>query len=348
MPLRPSLLTCILVLALAIGCPQPQTTETVADESADSNVVARVDGETVTEAEVDTWIKQQLFDQATKKGDPMKLYELRSRGLDDLIDDRLLKKEAVPLGITAEELVAQEAKQRATVPEEEVLAFYEENKDRLGEVSFEDVAPRIRMHLQQQSESAAAREYVAEVRDAASVEIYLDAPRVEVAARGPSKGPEDAPVTIVEFSDYRCGYCKRAEPVMRQLLEKYPTELRLVARSFPLNPVSRVAAEAAACANEQGRFWDFHSRLFSPVGAQFDAESLQQYASDLEMDTEAFQACVDERRFQDEVEADLAEGRAAGVTGTPAFFVNGIRIKGARPLEEFVALIEKELERAGS
>jgi protein-disulfide isomerase len=134
---------------------------------------------------------------------------------------------------------------------------------------------------------------------------------------------------------------------MRQLLERFPSQLRLVSRQFPLNEISRAAAEAAACANQQGRFWEFHGRLFAE-GTNLDAERLQQYASDLGLDLGAFQTCVKERRTQAEVDADLAAGREAGVSGTPAFFVNGIRVKGARPLDEFAAMIEKELGRSGS
>ena len=135
--------------------------------------------------------------------------------------------------------------------------------------------------------------------------------------------------------------------VLKQLLERYPSQLRLVSRQFPLNQRSWGAAEAAACANEQGRFWDFHRKLFAS-GGKVDAESLRQYASEAELDLEAFQTCVDERRFKTDIEADLAEGREAGVTGTPAFFVNGILMKGSRPLDDFVAIIEKELRRTGS
>jgi protein-disulfide isomerase len=117
-----------------------------------------------------------------------------------------------------------------------------------------------------------------------------------------------------------------------------------VHRSFPLNEISRGAAEAAACANEQGQFWEFHRSLFA-TEVDLDAEGLMQHASELELDLEAFRDCVEERRYQAAVEADLAAGREAGVTGTPSFFVNGIRMEGARPFEDFVATIEKELSR---
>lgn len=347
MPLRATLAICVPVLLLALGCPAQKTAGPEQGEAPDSTAAAEVDGETVTLAEVDTWVKQQLFDQATDNREPTKLYELRSTALDDMINERLLEEAAAPLGLTPDELVRQETEKQTSVGDEEVLAFYEENKERMGEIAFEEVKPRIQRHLQQQRRQTAGTEYLQALRAKASVEVYLDVPRVEVEAKGPSLGPDDAPVTIIEFSDYRCGYCRKVEPVVRQLLERYPSELRLVSRHYPLNQVSRGAAEAAACANEQGRFWEFHGKLFAS-GGKLDAESLQEYASDVELDLEAFQICVDERRFQADIEADLAAGREAGVTGTPAFFVNGIPIKGARPLDAFVDVIEKELEQSGS
>jgi protein-disulfide isomerase len=351
MSLRPTLAICIPVLALTLGCPPPQeTAEPGPQEEGERASAAQLNGETVLVAEVDAWIKEQLFTQATEDGDPMKLYELRSKALDDMIHERLLEEEAAPLGITTDELLRQETEKRIHVGDEEAVAFYEENKERMGEVSFEEVKSRIQRHLQQQRGQTATEEYLQSLRSNATIEIYLDAPRVEVAAKGPSLGPDQAPVTIIEFSDYQCPYCRRAEPVIQQLLERYPTEVRFVFRHFPLDRIhslARGAAEAAACANEQGRFWEYHRGLFA-VGAKFDAESLQQRASEAELDLEAFRICVEERRFQADIDADLADGRRAGVSGTPAFFVNGIRMDGARPLDDFVAIIENELRRSGS
>jgi protein-disulfide isomerase len=124
--------------------------------------------------------------------------------------------------------------------------------------------------------------------------------------------------------------------------------VRFVYRHYPLDrihPQARGASEAAACADEQGQFWAFHRQLFAE-GAKFDAQSLELYAGNAGVDVTEFQACVAERRHQALVQSDFEAGAAAGVTGTPAFFVNGIRLSGAQPLEEFVKLVEEEL--AGS
>ncbi len=350
MPLRPTLAICIPALALALGCPAQKTAGPDHGEARDSTAAADIGDTTVMVDEVDARIKEQLFAQATDNRNPTKLYELRSRVLDEMINERLLEQEAATRGLTKDELMRQETEKQTAVGDEELLAFYEENKERIGGVAFEEVEPRIRSHLQQQRGTTAAKQYIEALRASASVEIHLDAPRVEVEAKGASMGPDDAPVTIIEFSDYQCPYCSRAEPVVQQVLERYPSQVRFVFRHFPLeriHPLARGAAEAAACANEQGQFWEFHGKLFAS-GAKLDAESLQQYASDLGLDLEVFQACVEERRFQADIEADLAAGQQAGVSGTPAFFVNGIPMQGARPFDDFVSVIEKELERSGS
>jgi predicted DsbA family dithiol-disulfide isomerase len=344
MSLRTMLAICISVLTLALGCPPQQATEPDESDVGDATTAAILDGETFTVAEIDAWIMEQLFDKETNKRNATKLFEIRSEYLQALINERLLEKEAAARGLAPEELVRQETEKRTTISDEDLLAVYEENKERLGERTFEEMKPQIYTYLQRTGEQTAAREYLESLRENASIEIHLEAPRVDIAARGPSLGPDDAPVTIVEFSDYRCGYCRKAESTVQQLLERYPSEVRLVSRQFPLNPTSRGAAEAAACANEQGRFWEFHRKLFAS-GGKVDAESLQQYAGEVELNLEAFQVCVDERRFEAEIDADLGEGREAGVTGTPAFFVNGIAVKGARPLEHFVGIIESELRK---
>ncbi len=347
MPLRPALAICIPLLVLALGCPPPEKTAEPGPVEEAGTAAAQLNGETILLSDIDGWIKEQLFAQASENQDSAKLYVLRLKTLDDMIHERLLEKEAAPLGITKEELIRLEMEKRVAIGDDELLAFYEANKERMGEASFEEMKPRIQRHLLQQRGPTAANEYLEALRSNATFEIHLDTRRIEVEARGPSFGPDEAPVTIIEFSDYRCGYCRRAESTLQRLLERYPSKIRLVARHFPLNQTSRGAAEAAACANEQGRFWEFHRKLFAS-GGKADAESLEQHASDAELDLEAFRTCVEEGRSKADVEADLADGRRAGVSGTPAFFVNGIRLKGALPFDDFVLIIEQELRQTGS
>ena len=162
----------------------------------------------------------------------------------------------------------------------------------------------------------------------------------------PIRGPEDAPITIIEFSDYECPYCRKwhAE-VYGRLFEDYPDQVRMVYRDFPLfsiHPSAVPAAEAANCAYEQDSFWEFHEKLFG-MELALSADAYQQYAQDLGLDVDAFNECVETRRYRDEVQADYAYASELGVRSTPTFFINGIALVGAQPYEVFQQVIDKEL-----
>lgn len=161
----------------------------------------------------------------------------------------------------------------------------------------------------------------------------------------PILGSEDAPITIIEFSDYECPFCKRwHDDSFERLLETFPTEIRFVYRDFPLSnihPNAAPAAEAANCAHEQGRFWDFHRKLFSTT--VLNTETYLDYASELGLDQAGFEECISSRRYQEEVVADLEWAINLGISSTPTFFINGIAIVGAQPFEVFYEVITKEL-----
>jgi protein-disulfide isomerase len=162
----------------------------------------------------------------------------------------------------------------------------------------------------------------------------------------PILGDDDAPITIIEFSDYECPYCRQwHSEVFSQLIETYGDQIRFVYRDFPLESIhanANSAAQAANCAHEQGAFWDYHDMLFSSEQGLGSSAHLE-YASRLEIDQAAFQECIDSGRYQDEVQADFEFAAELGVRSTPTFFVNGIAIVGAQPFEIFQQVIESEL-----
>jgi len=161
----------------------------------------------------------------------------------------------------------------------------------------------------------------------------------------PILGPEDAPVTIVEFSDFRCPYCKRwHDETMPEILDTYGDQVRIIYRDFPVVG-GEAAAEASECADEQGAYWDYHYGLFADPQAYTDVDSFVSLAEDLNLDTEAFRACLEENRYQDEVTGDYNDARAYGVSGTPTFFINGVRLVGAQPFANFQAVIDEELNQ---
>ncbi|MBN2386332.1 MAG: DsbA family protein [Anaerolineales bacterium] len=162
----------------------------------------------------------------------------------------------------------------------------------------------------------------------------------------PALGPEDAPITIIEFSDYQCPFCARwHSEVFDRLMANYPGQIRFVYRDFPLtsiHPGAMPAAEAANCANEQGAFWAYHEALFS-YQYEFSNAGLLQYAVDLGLDSEAFSACLESHRYQDEVQADAQYALMVGVQSTPTFFINGRIVIGAQPYEIFKQIIDEEM-----
>ncbi len=164
----------------------------------------------------------------------------------------------------------------------------------------------------------------------------------------PVTGPADAPITIVEFSDFECPFCQRHfQEVYPLIMSEYGDQIRYVYRDFPLNsihPNATPAAEAGLCALEQGAFWPYHDLLFGgPL--ELGRASYESYASSLGLDVDAFIVCLDDGRYFEEVEADLQIGIETGVSSTPTFFINGIGLVGAQPFEVFQQIINYELER---
>ncbi len=174
--------------------------------------------------------------------------------------------------------------------------------------------------------------------------------RIARAAARSGRGPEDAAVTIVEFSDFQCPYCARfQEETLPQILSEYGDQVRFVYRDFPLTSLhanALKAAEASECADDQGKYWEYHDLLFQNQTA-LDDESLKGYAASLELDAATFDDCLASGKYTQEVAKDLQDGTEAGVQGTPSFFVNGMPIRGAQPYQAFQAAIEAALSEAG-
>ena len=337
----------LLPIVLVLACSQPQpSAESAAGSSADAATPAlRIADQTITLGELDAWIKDQLFQQETQNGEAAKLYEVRAQGAENLISQRLLEAEAKKLGQDADSLLEAEAKKRTSIADAEVQRFYDEHKASFGERPVDEVKAQIRDHLERRRAPEAAREYVDSLRQAAKVAVLLERARTNVEPIGPTRGPADAPITIVEFSDYQCPFCRRAEPTLQQVLSRYEGKVRFVFRHFPLDrihPQARGASEAAACADQQGKFWPFHEQLFAD-NAKLDRAGLDALAEKTGLDTAAFKLCLDERRTQALVEKDVEAGSAAGVSGTPAFFINGIPLRGALPAADFQRVIDEEL-----
>ncbi len=163
----------------------------------------------------------------------------------------------------------------------------------------------------------------------------------------PALGPAGAPVTIIEFSDFQCPYCKRfRDQTLDALMKEYEGKVRLVYRDFPLttiHPEAMDAALAADCANAQGKFWKMHDLLFDNQD-QFGLKPFKQLAGQLQLDQGRFDQCFDSQQYLDEIQHDIDDGTAYGVSGTPTFFINGRSLVGAQPLSAFENLINEALQ----
>jgi len=338
--MRPVPAMAVLAVLAATAC-QTRSGEPGGSEAGASAPAAVVGGETIHVAEVDAFIKDELFARESRGGQPTRVYELRNDALGRMLARRVVEAEAERRGMTAEELIHAESEALGDVSDEEVAAFYAENEERMRGAPLEQLAPRIREHLREQR----GREVVRSLLDDAGVEILLEPPRVEVAATGPALGPEDAAVTIVEFSDFQCPYCRRATPVLTEIRERYPEQVRVVYRHLPLDqihPRARAAALASECAHDQGAFWEYHDVLFENPQALSDAD-LRGYAEELGLEPEPFAECLASRRHEEKVSADVAAAREIGITGTPAFVVNGIVLFGLQTPEELDEVVRQEL-----
>jgi protein-disulfide isomerase len=304
-------------------------------------VVAEVDGVAITRGDLDQKAAESLV--AIRQQE----YETLRRALDEMITDRLIEKEAASRKVTKEALLKAEIDDQVPEPDAaRVDALYEQHKHRFGGKSREQMGPDIARAVHQQELTARRAAFVEGLRGRAKVRVALDPPRAQVAipADAPALGPPSAPVTMVEFSDYQCPYCRRAQATVDELVAKYKNKLRLVHRDFPLegHPRAMPAARAARCANEQDRFWDYHRGLLNGTG-DFSDEDFKGRAKALGLDAGKFETCLQSPRHDAEIRASIEDGTRVGVTGTPAFFINGRMLFGARPIEQFQEVIEAEL-----
>jgi protein-disulfide isomerase len=309
--------------------------------SAADDIVAVVDGKPISSKELEERAGPQLLELNTK------IYEVKEQVLKDMINERLLDVEERRHNLTMQQLLDREVFSRVSPPtSSEVESYYLGVKDRLGQ-PLEEIRPQLVDFLTESRRRNAYGNYLSQLRQHMDVNMLLAPPRAVIAI-DPARvrGPADAPITIVEFSDFECPYCARAEPTLQQLLSKYPTQIRLAYRDFPLDfhPRARASAEASRCAEAQGKFWEYHDILITHQ-QQLEQVDLSNFATQLGMNAAKFGECIHRGSFASGVQGDIDEAEKLGITGTPAFFINGISLAGAVPLEEFSHAIDEELQR---
>lgn len=315
---------------------------------AASPTVARVGDWSVTLQQLDASGGTPLYAMEGR------LYTLRLRKLQQRVFEHLLQLEAKARHVSVAQLLKQEVESKLKpVTGADVSAFITKNKANLPPNGGTALQAKVRLLLTLRRLVALRGEYFNTLARKYHAQITLPVPQKPVVYRhvvnGPddlARGPANAPVTLVEFSDFQCPFCKRAEQTLRALEQQYPGKLRVVYRYFPLLPIhpdSVTAAEAAQCAAEQGKFWPYHDILFTKQNA-LGSPDLEKYAQELELNMQRFDACLNTDATVSRVAGDVAEGNRLGVNGTPTFFINGIRLSGAQPIARFKKLIDAALQ----
>lgn len=274
------------------------------------------------------------------------LYDARRAALEDIIDNLLVDEAAKEIRVDRATILKEEVTAKVLQPtDQDIAAWYQANQARLQGAALDQVREPIKAYLLRERGAVAHEQYLDRLKTKAIIHVMLDPPRQVVASAGrPSKGPSDAPIELIEFSDFQCPYCLSANPTVRQVLNTYGDRIRFVYRHFPLpnHPNARPSAEASQCADEQGKFWQYYDALFANQSKLSDGD-LKAHAAVLGMDAARFNACVDSHKYKAAVDTDITEGDRAGVSGTPAFFINGRLLSGAQPFEAFKRVIDDEL-----
>lgn len=304
--------------------------------------LATVGSRSITQAEVEAQVRPQLLELEQQR------YDILKAGVDGIIDKELVTQEAAARGISVAELMTQEVQNKAEAPPEGLVnQLYEANKEQIGQ-PFEEVKAQLEEYVQQAGVEARQGEFLQELRGKYKVAVHLEPPTVEVAnGERPARGPANAPITIVAFSDYECPFCKRGEETLEQVIETYGDKVKVFHRDYPLSfhANAHAAAQAAHCANDQSKFWEYHTKLFE--ASDLTATGLASIAKDLALDEGKFSECLSSGKYKAAVDKEMADGNAAGVNGTPAFFINGRSLSGAQPFEAFKEIIDAELARIG-
>jgi protein-disulfide isomerase len=367
---RPFRIACVpplasalaLSLVLLLSCsavaaaPTPAAATDTSAEWPGHRAIATIGNARITAADVVAQ-EQGAFDRLQADHD-LKLrqlrrkheqarYELLEEHLRQLLDKKALELEANARGMSTEALLA--TIKVPAVTDEEVREYYETNKARTNQ-TFAELRSQITQYLADEHNANAVRGFYDALRAQHGIASLLEPYRVAVAATGPARGKDQAAITVVEFGDFQCTYCRQAEDTLRQVLTRHPDEVRLVFRHLPLpgvHPNAAIAARAGVCADRQGMFWAMHDAMYEDQGALGEG-ALKDTARRLGLNTDGFSTCLAESSTQQTVDADSRAAQELGIGGTPHFFINGRPLSGSVPEDRFESIILDELHRRGA
>ncbi len=309
-----------------------------------TTVLATVGGRAITQGFLEERLKPYVYKRR------MEIFGDELAALNYKIYETLLSDEAKRRNTTPEELFRTEVTAKVKPPTDaDVTKFYEENKGRIqGDLA--SLREQISNFLLQQEQRRLVFELNQRLRSNAKLQVLLTEPEPPVQAIStdddPARGEQNAPVTVVVFTDFQCPACAATHPIVEETLKAYGNRVRLVVRDFPLpqHTQARKAAEAAAASNAQGKFFEYINVLFKNQSA-LDVPSLKKYAADLGLNTARFNTALDSGEYAAEIEHDVEDGEQYGVDSTPSIFVNGVRLRDLTA-EALRASIDRALARA--
>lgn len=332
-------------------CADVAKTQVVSTPGSDP-VMVTINGEAVTEQAFDKQLTGR--DKGAMIKAKTELYEAKKGALEEYVFNKLVAYEADKKKISVDEYLKKEVEGKIKpVKDSEVDDFYKNVK--LQYEKNGKVAPPLNDAVKGQIKQQLSMKSMMERREALSQELLkrnkvvyaIEQPRIEVEKGNlPLKGSEKGKITIVEFSDFQCPYCKRGSDTMKEVMKKYSGKVQYYFRDYPLSFHDRAkqAANAARCASDQGKFWEFHDEVFANQSKLSD-DDLVAVGKKLKLDMAKYEPCVKEVQKMADVETDTRAGENAGVSGTPAYFINGIFLSGALPMKKFEEVIEQELKR---
>jgi protein-disulfide isomerase len=317
-----------------------------ATEADRARVFATVNGRNITSGDIEDNLRPLVFSVQEE------VYRLRRQEVELKVNDLLLEQEAQRRKVTTAALLDAEVASKApAVTEADARKFYDENKARI-DGDFAQLKDQIVEYLRDLEMRKATVALADRLRAASQVRTFLAPPAQPVYKLAtddqPSKGGGKAAVTLIEFTDYQCPSCAKAQPALEQITKEYGERVRLVVRDYPLtqHAEAQKAAEAAEAAREQGKYWEYTALLFQNQSA-LQTEKLKEYATRVGLDRAKFDAALDSGKFTESVHRDLQDGDRVGVKGTPTVFVNGSRVTDTS-YEGLKAAVESALNSAAA
>lgn len=312
-----------------------------------NKVLATVNGTKITQKDLEA-----KYEDLTKQLAEMKDRETKfvKYFLDQEVENVLLKLEADARKISVEQLVSQEVESKVKeVSEEEINKFAKERN--IPKEQFASLKDKIKAYLSRSGSTDAKSKFAVELKKKYTVNYNLEKaakPKVKFKEKtgDPVTGNLNSKVTVVEFSDFECPYCAKGAEVFKKLKEEYSDRVKFVFKQFPLSfhKNAQGAAEASLCANEQGKFFEYHDVLFTN-NKTLEKENLLKYAASINLDAAKFKECVVSGRMKAKVEADMKEGQDYGISGVPAFIIDGELVVGAVPYEEIKTVVDEALNK---